>query len=271
MPTTLAPSTGTHSEKRPVTFPRVLRSEWIKLRSLRSSLILLGCTITVMIAIGWLGAMGVTSADEGDPMASGPVIQTLPSAGLVFGQLTIGALAVLMISSEFATGMIRSTMIAVPRRLPAVLAKGLLITVVSFLIGTAAAALTYFSIQPTLDGKDMGFDLDQAVTGSILCTGIYLALIGLMGLGLGTLLRNSAGSIVTLTTLLLVLPTALSLIPGELATTVSEYLPSNAGAQLTATQIAEDAFTQLEGGLVLGAWALIPFLLSLIVIQRRDV
>jgi ABC-2 type transport system permease protein len=271
MSTTLTRPNATATEERPVTFARALHSEWIKLRSLRSSLILLACTIAVMIAIGALGAVGVTSADEGDPMASEAVIQTLPGAGLVFGQLTIGALAALTICSEFATGMIRSTMIAVPRRIPAVLAKGLLITVVSFIVGTMSAGLTYFIVQPILEGNGMGFDFDRAVAGSILCTGLYLTLIGLMGLGLGTLMRNSAGSIVTLTTLLLVLPTALSMIPGDFASTVSEYLPSNAGAQLTATQIAEDALTQLQGGLVLGAWALTPFLIALVVIKRRDV
>lgn len=268
--TQIRPAANT-TEERPVTFHRALHSEWIKLRSLRSSLILLASTIAVMVAIGALGAMGVTSADEGDPMASEAVIQTLPGAGLVFGQLTIGALAALIICSEFATGMIRSTVIAVPRRVPAVLAKALLLSVVSFIIGAISAATTYLVVQPILNINDMGFDLDQAVVGSILCTGLYLTLIALMGLGLGALMRNSAGSIVTLTTLLLVLPTALSMIPGEFASTLSEYLPSNAGAQFTATQIAEDALTQLEGGLVLGAWALIPFFISLVVFKRRDV
>lgn len=271
MSTTIVGPTTTPTEELPVTFTRTLHSEWIKLRSLRSSLILLACTIAVMVVIGAFGAMGVTSADEGDPMASDAVVQTLPAAGLVFGQLTVGALAALMICSEFATGMIRSTIIAVPRRVPAVIAKALLISVVAFIIGTVSAVSTYVIVQPILNSNDMGFGLDQAVTGSILCTGLYLTLIALMGLGLGTLMRNSAGSIVTLTTLLLVLPTALSMIPGEFASTVSEYLPSNAGAQLTATQVADGALNQLQGGLVLGAWALIPFVASLVVIRRRDI
>lgn len=270
MSTTLTPETLNRRNERAVTFARALHSEWIKLRSLRSSLILLACTAVVMIGIGLLGAMGVVSADDGDPMASDAVIQTLPGAGLVFAQLTIGALAALTICSEFGTGMIRSTMIAVPRRLPAVLSKALLIVVAAFLLGAASAAATYFAVQPLLEVEDLGFALDGAVAGSIVCSGLYLSLIALMGIGLGTLMRNSAGSIVTLTTLLLVLPTALSMIPGEFASNVSEYLPSNAGAQLTATQIADGALTQFQGGLILGVWALVPFLISLVVINRRD-
>jgi ABC-type transport system involved in multi-copper enzyme maturation permease subunit len=117
----------------------------------------------------------------------------------------------------------------------------------------------------------MEFAFSSEVLGSILCTGLYLSLVSLMGLALGTLLRNSAGSIVTLSALLLVIPMVLSMIPGEAIANISKYLPSNAGAQLTATQITDGALTQLQGGLVMAAWAIVPLAIALVTVKRRDV
>ncbi len=256
---------------RNVNFPRVLRSEWIKIRSLRSTVILLLCTAAVMVGLGSLGAWGITTAaEEGQPLTD-QVIHTMPSGGLTFAQLLIGSLAVMLISSEFGTGMIRSTMIAVPGRVPAIAAKALLMAVIAYLVGTASAFITYFTIQPILAAQDLGFDLTGTVVRSILLAGVYLSLVALLGIALGTLLRNSAGSIVALSALLLVIPTALSLIPGEFASDLARYLPSNAGMQLTAVEIAKDALTQAQGGLVLAAWALIPFIAALVLVKRRDV
>jgi ABC-2 type transport system permease protein len=262
---------GRAAARTDVTFARVLRSEWIKLYSLRSSTVLLLSTVTAMVGIALLGAWGtVMAAEEGKPSPEA-VIQTLPAAGLTFAQMVIGALAALLISSEYGTGMIRSTMIAVPRRTPAVAAKALLIAAVAYLVGTISASISYFLIQPVLAEKDFDFELSADVLGSVLRAGLYLSLVAVMGLGLAALLRHSAGSIVTLTALLLVLPTALSMIPGDFASDLAQYLPSNAGNQLTAIEIADGALTQLQGGLVMAAWALTPFIASLIVTKHRDV
>lgn len=254
-----------------VNFGRIARAEWVKLRSLRSTAVLLTCTVAVMIALGMLGAWGnVLAADDGNPVTD-QAIQATTTAGLTFSQLIVGAMAVLLIASEYGTGMIRTTMLAVPRRVPAVLAKSLVIALAAFVVGTGSAFLTYFAVQPVLAPDDMGFELDAAVAGSLLSTGLYLALVALMGIALGALLRNSAGSIVTLSALLLVIPMALSMIPGKFATEVSRYLPSNAGNQLTSTSIAEGALTQLEGGLVMAAWATIPLIAALVAVRQRDV
>jgi ABC-2 type transport system permease protein len=258
------------AQERNVSFARVLRSEWIKIRSLRSTIILLLSTIAVMVGLGSLGAWGITmAAEEGQPLTD-QVIHTMPSGGLTFAQLLIGSLAVMLISSEFGTGMIRSTMTAVPGRVPAVTAKALLIAIIAYLVGTASAFITYFAIQPVLTAQDLGFELTGTVARSMLLAGVYLSLIALLGIGLGSLLRNSAGSIVALSALLLVIPTALSMIPGDFASDLARYLPSNAGQQLTAVEITEGALTQAQGGLVLAAWALIPFIAGLIAIKRRD-
>lgn len=253
-------------------FGRVLNSEWIKFRSLRSTVILLFSAVVMMIGIGTLGAWGIASAaEDAQPSAPG-MIHTMPSGGLSFAQLLIGALAVLLISSEFGTGMIRSTMIAVPKRIPALAAKGVVISLIAYIVGTVAALATYFAIQPILATQEMEFALDaEGVLGSIFSIGLYLSFVALIGLALGALLRNSAGGIVTLIALLMVVPTALDIIPGEFASDIAKYLPSNAGTQLIATQVADDALTQFQGGLVMGAWAVIPLIAAIVVLKRRDV
>ncbi|MEX5295692.1 ABC transporter permease [Kocuria sp. CPCC 205268] len=255
-----------------VTFGRVLHAEWIKFWTLRSTAYLLLATVVTMVGLGTLGAWGLTSAmNDGQPVTDA-MIHALPSGGLTFGQLLIGALAVLFVSAEYGSGMIQATMITVPARTPVLTAKALIVAAVSYGVGTGSALLTYAAIQPLLRPDDLDFALTtEGVTVSIARTGLYLALVALMALALGALLRNSAGGIVTLSALLLVLPTALSVISGDLAAEIAEYLPSNAGNQLVAIEIADDALTQLQGGLVMGAWALVPLLAATVLLKRRDV
>jgi ABC-2 type transport system permease protein len=255
-----------------VTFGRVLHAEWIKFWSLRSTAYLLLATVATMVGLGTLSAWGLTSAmDDGHPVTEA-MIHALPSGGLTFAQLLIGALAVLFISAEYASGMIHATMTTVPARTPVLVAKALIVAAVSYMVGTGSALLTYAAVQPLLRPDDLDFALTtEGVTGSIARTGLYLALVALLALALGALLRNSAGGIVTLSALLLVLPTALSVISGDLAAEIAEYLPSNAGNQLVAIEIAEDALTQLQGGLIMGAWALVPLLAAAVLLKRRDV
>jgi len=257
---------------RDVTFARAVRSEWIKVRSLRSTFVLLASSAAAMIAVGTLGAGGVILAARAGEPAMQQTVLAMPTSGLSFGQLLLGALAVLMISGEYGTGMIRSSVTAVPLRVPVLLAKAVVVAVLGYVTGTVAAYLTAVLIQPILAQEDLQFALDEpGLTGSLLLTGLYLSLVGVLALGIGTLLRHSAGAIVTLIGLLFVLPTALSMIPGETAAIILKYLPSEAGTRMFAVEVVGDQLTQWQGALVLGAWAALPFLAALVVLRRRDV
>ncbi|WP_262107046.1 ABC transporter permease [Arthrobacter sp. Marseille-P9274] len=265
-----------------VSFARVLHSEWIKFTTLRSTWILLATTVAVSIGIGVLGAWGMGSgieqlrADGQDPASVGldpSMIPMMATGGLDFGQLIIGALGVLLIASEYSTGMIRSTMTAVPRRIPALAAKAVVVAVVAAIVGVVSSFATYFVSQPVLSqyGLEYGLDVENLVQ-SVLLSGVYLALVALMGLALGSLLRNSAGGIVTLVALLLVLPIVASMLQFDwVKDGVEPFLPSNAGRQLVALQIPEDALTQLQGGLVMAAWAAVLLVAAAFTTKTRDV
>ena len=266
----------------PVTFGRVLRSEWIKTHTVPSTVILLAVSFAVMVGLGALVAWGLvslaTDEESGPPQGIGQSLQSaaydVPAAGLPFGQLLIAALAVVLIASEYTTGMIRSTMVAVPTRTPALLAKTLVTAAISFLLGVVAAFTTYFLAQPILSGADLEFGLDaKGVLPSIINTGTVLALIAIMGVGIGALLRNTAGGVVTLVGGLFVLPIIAGLLTGlaDWVEDAARFLPSSAASALVATEVQPDQFNQVEGGLILAGWAVVLLAAALIALKKRDI
>lgn len=254
-----------------LSFRRVLLSEWIKFRTLRSSFALLGFALFAMVGVSLLGSLGVILNSGHDARLTEQGVRVLPMIGLYFGQLVLAALAVMLITSEQSTGMIRSTMTAVPRRIPVLLAKGLLAATLGAAVGVIGAFAAHVLVQPILATKGLDYALDA--TGqwtSFGGTGLYLALVAIFALAVGMLLRNTAASIVTVVGLLFVLPIALSLIPGDVASTIVNFLPSEAGSQLMVRHTADGTLTQLQGGLILAAWAIIPFVAGILTIKRRD-
>lgn len=273
-----------------VNFGRVLKSEWIKVTTVPSTVILIASTVVVMVGLAALAAwatsltqqdLGSSGAPQGGPGGPGsafdPASQalTIPSSGLIFGQLLIASLAVVLIASEWATGMIRSTMVAVPKRTPALLAKNAIIAIVAFVVGAVSAVLSYLVAQPILAGEDLDFAITtEGVLPSILNSGTYLAFIAIISMGIGTLLRNTAGGVVTAVALFFVVPVIIVNLLSGLADWIPDaarFLPTNAGNQLIAITIDDDALTQLQGGLVMGAWALVLLVISVIVTKKRDV
>jgi ABC-2 type transport system permease protein len=278
-----------------VTFTGVLRSEWIKLWSLMSTRILLLLTLLAIVGVGALAVLirftfldemsrqareaGQTMTPEmmaeSFPPGSGFDLYNLPNAGLQIGILVLGSLAVLFISSEYATGMIRSTMNAVPRRTPAFVAKAIILAVISYVITTIAAVATFLIAMPVFQG--LGFDLDWSTEGvlySVFTGGLYVAGVALIGLSLGALLRNSAGGITVLVGLFFVLSIAasfLTLIPGDFWKYVPQYIPSDAGGRFLSIGHTDGVLDPWQGGLVFLGYVLLFLVPAMIVIKKRDV
>lgn len=285
-----APARESHRKAGPtsgsgVNFGRVLKSEWIKVTTVPSTVILIASTVLVMIGIAALLAWQTTilfdaqsDPDMASQMQGAPdaaeISRDIPGSGLVIGQLLMASLAVVLIASEWATGMIRSTMVAVPRRTPALLAKQLIMALVSFVVGAGAAFLSYLIAQPILGSSDLGFGLgDEGVLLHIINTGSVLALVSIFAMSIGTLVRNTAGGVVTSIGVLLVLPIVVAIFGGgtEWVVDAARFLPSSGGEQMVATTIQEGALNQWQGALVLGGWALVLLVISLIVTKKRDV
>ncbi len=301
MSTTTAPPSAAGGTG--VTFLGVLRSEWIKFRSLRSTKLLLLFTFVAVVGVGafaaWLRGMIVQQmmefgangpagrgAVEGAPKmtvdqavaaanAQGLNIYGTPIAGLQLGILVLGALAVLLIASEFGTGMIRSTMAAVPKRLPTFFAKAIVLVVVSYVLTLAAAFLTFLISMPIMHsyGIDMSLGMDGVVY-SIFMGGLYVAGVALAGLSLGTLIRSPAGGIIVLVALFFLLEIAtslLGLVPGDFWKYVGQYVPSVAGGRMLEIGDKAAFISPLSGGLIFLGWIVLVTVPAVVTLKTRDV
>lgn len=263
-------------------FLRVLNSEFIKFRTLLSTLILLGSTMLVMVGFGALAAWSTGQFREqmaSDPQAAaqmaaqgGDIAVTAPTSGVVFAQLILGSLGVLLMSSEFTTGMARSTFAAVPKRLPAFVAKFVVVVVVSFVLTAASTLLAGLVSVPILENYNVGLDLASSQSVKLLVVNsLYVAAVASIGMSLGSIVRNSAGGIMSLVGLFFVVPIAFQLIPGEFFEEARKYLPGNTVDPLTAVNHMDGSLEAWQAALVLGAWVVVPAVLAMILLKKRDV
>ncbi|MGW1215280.1 ABC transporter permease [Streptomyces sp. NPDC002499] len=247
---------------RKVTGARVLRSEWAKFWSLRSTWITLGVAVFLLVLFGTIAAHTYSPDAVGGGGRPGPGgdsgdsdAVSLALTGATFASLAIGVLGVLLSAGEYTTGMIRSTLTAVPRRLPVLWAKAAVIGPVALVL-TAVGALAAFEFgAPGLDGTDIALSLgDDGVLRSLAGAGLYLALVAVFGVALGMLIRSSAGAIAALVGILLILPGLASLLPDSWDDTLSPYFPSNAGQAVYALHQSSGSLSPGAGLAVFAGW-----------------
>lgn len=174
---------------RPATLGDAITSEWTKIRSVRSTMWTLGVMIVLMVGVGGLAAWAVSLSE-----ASLGRDSALPLGffGTLLGSICVITLGVLTIASEYGTGMIRTTLTACPSRARVLTAKSLVFFLLVLTITTVTAALVGAIQVAVLGGRaPTGQEWLQATLG----VGFYLALLGLMSLGVGALIRHSAGAI----------------------------------------------------------------------------
>lgn len=266
-----------------LTFAGVLRGEFIKFTSLPSTLVLVLSTIAVMAGFAALSTWGIgatlgmasTSPEMAAQMGNlNELTASLPASGIVFAQLIIGALAVMVMSSEFATGSARSTFVAVPTRQPVLWAKALMTTIVAAAVALVSILLGYAVAKPIAANYNMPLEFTSDVFQRNLWFGVvYVVMVALIGLALGTLLRNSAGGIVVLAALFFVLPNALTIFSGmvDWLADVVRFLPDHAASALMVAPGGEDMLETWQSGLVVAAWVAIPLAAAALVLQRRDI
>jgi len=236
-----------------VTGRRVLASEWAKLWSLRSTWITLGLGLLFLVAFGLIASSryksGIGSAHMDRDFARSTAV-SLSLFGTNFAQLALGVLGVLITAGEYSTGMIRSTLAAVPRRLPVLWSKAALYGVVVLVVGTAGAFVAFQIGNGILSGTPAAMSLSHAgVVRSLFGAGLYLGLVGVIGAALGMLLRSVAGGISVLVASLMLIPGLVTLLPSSWQNDISPYLPGNAGQAMYA--LTHDATTLSPGA---GLW-----------------
>lgn len=251
---------------------RVLSSEWIKMRSLRSTALTLLVAVIAMIGIGWIVGWATNahwaSLHADDRANFEPIATSL--VGVNLAQLAIGVLGVLLITGEYATGMIRATFAAVPTRLPVLWAKAMLYAGVTFILMLVSAFLAFVGGQQLLGSHGVSLSAPFAINAIIGVAG-YLTLIGVFALALGFIVRSTAGGIATYVGLLLVVPGIGHVLPASWQRHTLPYLPSNAGSSIfTLRPDAPSALSSGAGLLVLCLWVAAAIALAAVLVKRRD-
>lgn len=255
-----------------VTQTRVLRSEWTKLRSVRSTLWSLFVAVAFTIGIAGLATAVIAHhwphMTPGDRAGFHPLEPTF--AGVQLAQLAIGVLGVLTMTGEYSTGMIRATMTAVPRRLPVLWAKAAVYgaTVLALMVPAAFAA--FFVGQAILSRRHIDVGLGHAgVARAVVGAGLYLTVVGLFGLGLGAIVRNTAGGIALFAGLMFVLPPLMNVLPSSWNDAASPYLPLQAGERIL--QTTGGTLSPWAGFGILCAYAAAAIAVAAALLRRRDV
>jgi ABC-type transport system involved in multi-copper enzyme maturation permease subunit len=198
-----------------------------------------------------------------------------PAGNSLFGtnlaQLVLGVLGALLITSEYATGMIRTTFAAVPKRLPVLWAKVVVVAGVAFATMVAGVAVAFFAGQALYDGNGVGASLsDPDVLRALLGAALFPAAIAVMGIALGALMRHTATAVGVLFGLLFIVPVLLQAL-GGVWTDVASYLPSEAGQAMTIVIDDPQRMSPLAGFVVMVGWVGALLATAAIVLKRRDV
>ncbi|MGH7903018.1 MAG: ABC transporter permease [Candidatus Dormibacteraceae bacterium] len=251
----------------------VVRSEWTKFRSVRSTLWSLAATVFLTIGIG-AAITGVFISRYGHlrPRLEAGFDPTSNSlAGIFLAQLAIGVLGVLVVSSEYASGMVRTTFAAVPQRALVLAAKAFVFGLVALIIGLASSFGAFFVGQSILSIHSLQASIsDPGVLRAVIGGGLYLAVLGLIGLGLAGILRSTAAAIATLFGLVLVLPAITHALPQDWQQAISPYLPGSAGQALMAVHQQANTLSPWMGFAVFCAYAAAALVIAGVLMVKRD-
>jgi hypothetical protein len=246
-----------------VTPARVLRSEWHKLWTLRSTWITLVATSALTIAMG----VGISAAyDSGDGAHLDTVVLVL--LGTQFAQVNLGVLAILSTAGEYATGQIRATMTAVPTRLPALWSKAAVLATIAFVLSLWTNLLTFPLAQSFLAGTEHESALgDPGVLRALTGNAAGLALLTVLALGLGAVARSVPIATGAFIGLVMILPEVLAMLPYGVVDDAVRHFPGRALETLTTADTASSGSALLAMSL----WAAASLTAAAVLLKRRDV
>jgi len=258
---------------RAATFGDVLRSEWTKLRSVRSTFWAL--TVTVVLGVGLGAAISAAAAHGYAQSSAAGKLSWDPTAlsldGIGIATLAIAVLGVLFISSEYSSGMIRTSLIAVPKRGRVLAAKSLVFAVVTFVVGEVTCFVAFFVGQALISGHAPRAALgDTGVARAVVGAGLYLTALAVLSVAVGTVLRHPAAAIACMIAVVLVLPAIAQALPDSWRNPVAEFWPTQAGMQLTSVYHSAHTLQPWPGFGVMCLFVAIVYAIAWRLLDRRD-
>ena len=274
----------------------LLAAEWTKIRSVRSTMWTL--LIFVVVSLGltglftWLTLNALNNGRRG-ARSSGIVtdpVSFILGTGLGLGQLAICVLGALVITSEYSSGTIRASLLAVPRRNPVLIGKSVVFAALVFVVGEIVAFISYLIGDALVNGHvvtgqitlpnhthvtvhhTITVSLSQpGVLRAVFGAGLYLTVLGLFALAIGGLIRHTAGAITAVIGMVLVIFPLAQLLPSSWGAHVHAYLPTVAGQLITADKHQSgELLSPWQGFGVFCAWTALLLLAALFLLDRRD-
>lgn len=275
--TTLTQAAPPLPATHPAGFGGAVRSEWTKLRTVRSTiwslLAMAAVSIGLMSLFAWL--LVARRWDRLEPGERATLmhnpLEIILSRPEFFSQLVVAVLGVMVISAEYTTGMIRSTLQSQPRRLTIFGAKVVVFAAVMLVVGEAIAFVAFF-VGRQIVAKRLTISLsDPGVTRAVIGLGLFLAVLGLFSLAFGAILRHTAGAITTVIGLNLIISNLTGALPDSWGRHVNAYMPVNAGVLiLQPQQQPGDLLSPWQGFAVFGGWTVLLLIIAAVMFQRRD-
>jgi ABC-type transport system involved in multi-copper enzyme maturation permease subunit len=257
-----------------VTQGRVIRSEWMKFRSLRSTVYTLLAAVALTMGIGALFSAVTASQYHTFSVADKAAFSAVGTSltGISFAVVAFGVLGVLLMSGEYSTGMIRSSLTAVPRRLPVLWGKLAVFAGAIFSVSLVASFVSFFLGQALLSSHHLSVAITApGALRSVIGAALYVTVAGLIGVALGALFRNTAAGISTFAAVFFVIPPLTGLLPASISAHLAQYLPSNAGEVLWGgTHEVANPLAPWTGFAVLCGYAVILIAAAALRLRRAD-
>jgi ABC-type transport system involved in multi-copper enzyme maturation permease subunit len=258
-------------------FGHLLLAEWTKIRSVRSTMwtlvLFVVITIGLTALLSWLTASHWTgpNAPARDARIVTDPVGFIFGAGIGLGQLTICVLGVLLISTEYSTGVIRASLLAVPKRYPMLAAKLVVFTVLVLILAEIVAFGSFLLGSSILHSHVQVSLSDSGVLRATIGAGLYLTVLGILAVAVGLLIRHTAAAVSTVIGIVLVLPILTSLLPSSWGAHINAYLPEQAGTLIShAHQVSGDLLSPWQGFAVFCAWTVLLLAAGTYLLNRRD-
>jgi ABC-2 type transport system permease protein len=255
-----------------VTQARVVRSEWTKLRSVPSTAWSLLAAVALIVGFGALYCVLRVTRPPTGPEAVAAFDSTAVSlTGVQLAQLAIGVLGVLLVAGEYATGTIRVSLAAVPRRLPVLWGKAIVFALTTLVLCLPATLAAFLVGQSILSAEHLDISLgDPGVARAVVGSALLLSAVGLLGLGLGAVLRSTAGGVAGLFGLLFGPQLLAGLLPADWSDKLYPYLPVPAGAAVASARPDPAALGPWSGFALFCLYTAVILALAAWQLRRRD-
>lgn len=246
-----------------------LHSEWIKFRGLKSNFALVGFTLFLLIANGVAMPWAYVFRDRGSPQSDYNAYAEMVVDKTGYVGVILAVLAALLMTNEYRSGQIKSTLLSVPKRVPVLASKATIMALVSFVIGVVSSGIGLAIAPAILASGGYGYQLETAdAIRLILGSGLYLATLSIIGIAIGALIRNVVASVLTTIVFLTIVPVIPQMF-SEYGAEITRFFPIQSGSLLLAP-LGTDPMGPWVGYLVLFVWAAVLISAATITLRRRD-